>query len=41
MATLKEVFVPGGMPSYTYQERKDSNDEDKDVDLEKKTPECD
>lgn len=36
MATLKEVFVPGGMPSYTYQERKDSNDEDKDVDLEKK-----
>jgi hypothetical protein len=36
MATLKEVFVPGGMPSYTYQERKDPTDEDKDIDLAKK-----
>ena len=25
MPTLKEVFVPGGMPSYTYQGRDDLN----------------
>lgn len=25
MPTLKEVFVPGGMPSYTYQDRKELN----------------
>lgn len=25
MASLKDVFVPGGMPSYTYQGRKDVN----------------
>lgn len=34
MAKLKEVFVPGGMPSYTYQER--TNAEGKDIDLGKK-----
>lgn len=34
MAKLKEVFVPGGMPSYTYQERRDLDG--KAIDLEKK-----
>lgn len=28
MAKLKDVFVPGGMPSYTYQDRKSLNLED-------------
>lgn len=34
MPTLKEVFVPGGMPSYTYQERK--NLDGSEIDLENK-----
>lgn len=34
MAKLKEVFVPGGMPSYTYQERKDFDGNA--IDLERK-----
>ena len=28
MVELKDVFVPGGMPGYTYMERKEGNDSD-------------